>query len=337
MKTINKIPWKRIVTVYFSTLLSALLVFIPIDLIVYKSYIKLDASYFFENLLELTPIIIIFIIIIPIFNNAFFSKKIFIRIILEISCSIVITTFILYLIELAFFKNIQFSKYIYIRIKDKSFFTSAIESIFIILVIEATYQYHKRKDDAIEKERLKYLQLKSDINPHFLFNSLNMLSSMCYTNEPKETSKYISKLGDVYRYVLMNEEKTTVQLKDELKFIYQYVDILKAIYSDCLILDVQLNEEDEEKNILAMSIQLLVENVVKHNIISQGQPLIINIYVEKDYIIVKNNKNIKKEENRYYSTSIGLKNLNTRYNIITKKNIIIINKEKSFTVKIPLI
>jgi LytS/YehU family sensor histidine kinase len=195
--------------------------------------------------------------------------------------------------------------------------------------------HYQRKETDLEREKFKYNQLKNQLNPHFLFNSLNTLSAMVYTKTPDESVDYIEKLSDFYRYVLVNEGKNLISLNEEIEIINKYGDILKTRFQDGFVLNITLNEEDLNKKILFMSLQLLVENAVKHNIASKEKPLTVNIYSENNVIVVSNNKVIRTDN--VISTGIGLDNLNERYKIVDNKEIKIIDEKEKFSVKIPMI
>lgn len=226
--------------------------------------------------------------------------------------------------------------YEFSQIFDRKFFwTSMVEGISLILLIETLYSFDKRKESEREIEKNKYIQLKNQLNPHFLFNSLNILSAMIYTKKPSESVDFIEKLSDVYRYVLTNEGRRLISLREEIEFIIKYGDILRIRFVDGFVLKIALKEEDLNRKILFMSLQLLLENAVKHNIALKEEPLIIRIYSEKDFIVFSNNKIIRKDN--VNSTGIGLENLCERYKIIADKEIMIIDEAEKFKVKIPVI
>jgi len=221
-------------------------------------------------------------------------------------------------------------------------YTNSIQNYVSLIFAEFIYFTIKKQSEEVylervvaENEKYKYNQLKSQINPHFLFNSLNILSAMVYTRDPKESANYIGKLSDVYRYVLMNDEKAKITLREEIEFINKYGDILKTRFAEGFRLNIDLSGDCMERHILPMSIQLLVENAVKHNITSENNPLVINIYIEDDYIVVENNINAR--SSRIISTGIGLKNLSQRYKIASRKDISIVKNDMIYKVKVPLI
>jgi len=329
--------WERIIITYLLALFVSLLLFLPIDAItIGKIPTKYIARYFIGNFLCISILIIIDYNIVRYFNSIFLRNKIVLRFFLEIICAIIISHIIIYILQNIIVMKFDPITYLdEILNKDGSFYTITIEGIFIMVFIETIYMHYQRKETDVEREKFKYNLLRNQLNPHFLFNSLNTLSAMVYTKTPEESVDYIEKLSDFYRYVLTNEGKNLISLEEEIEFIYKYGDILKIRFDDGFVLKIDLKEEDFDRRVLFMSLQLLVENAVKHNIASKEKPLIINIYSENSFIVVSNNKIIRPDN--VISTGIGLDNLNERYKIISKKEITIIEDNEKFTVKIPMI
>ena len=175
--------------------------------------------------------------------------------------------------------------------------------------------------------------LKNQVNPHFLFNSLNTLSSLVNT-QTEIASHFISKLSLIYRYILENSPKVKVPLKDELAFIEDYFYLHEIRSEGKILLSIDIKESNFNYEILPVSLQLLIENAIKHNMATQGKPLIISIYIEEKNVVVKNN--IQKMATQVVSTNIGLKNLNERVRLVTGKEIIVTELEGNFLVKVPL-
>lgn len=331
--------WRKIIITYLLTLVVSLLLFFPIDaMTIYGGGIptKYIARYFIANFLCISILIIIDINIVGYFNSIFLRNKVVLRFFLEILCAIIISHIVIYIFQNVIVMRVDLITYLYRTLnKDGSFYTITIEGIFIMVFIETIYMHYQRKESEIENEKFKYNLLRNQLNPHFLFNSLNILSAMVYTKTPDESVDYIEKLSDFYRYVLTNEGKNLISLKEEIEFINKYGDILKIRFADGFMLKIDLKEEDFNRRVLFMSLQLLVENAVKHNIASKEKPLIINIYSENEFVVVSNNKFIRTDN--VISTGIGLDNLNERYKIIANKEIKIIDNNEKFTVKIPMI
>ncbi|MEZ5084405.1 MAG: histidine kinase [Bacteroidales bacterium] len=176
--------------------------------------------------------------------------------------------------------------------------------------------------------------LKSQVNPHFLFNSLNVLSSLIFVDQHK-AAKFVRQLSKVYRYVLEYKDKDTISLKDELPFIESYIFLLKTRFDKNLTIDLKIANEYYQKKIAPMVIQLLVENAIKHNIISIQKPLSIEIYVEGDYLVISNNLQLK--SSREISSKTGLENIRKRYEYLTNRKVIVEDNSGYFIVKIPLL
>lgn len=175
--------------------------------------------------------------------------------------------------------------------------------------------------------------LKSQVNPHFLFNSLNTLSSLVNT-EVRKAEQFIGKLSLIYRYVLENSTKPNVPLSEEIEFIKDYYHLHQIRNEGKIRLEINIKSEEYSFKILPISLQLLIENAIKHNMATAEKPLRIHIYIEEWYIAVQNN--IQKMATQIDSTKIGLKNLNERIRMVMGKEIIISETENKFIVKVPL-
>lgn len=176
--------------------------------------------------------------------------------------------------------------------------------------------------------------LKSQVNPHFLFNSLNTLASLVNTDAEK-ASQFISKLSLMYRYILENSPKVKVPLKDELAFIEDYFYLHETRSKGKILLSIDIKESNYEYEILPVSLQVLIENAIKHNMATLEKPLRIVVYMEEQQIVVKNN--LQKMATQVVSTKIGLLNLNERVRLITGKEITIEETNSDYLVKIPLL
>ncbi|MBL4663948.1 MAG: histidine kinase [Flavobacteriaceae bacterium] len=181
--------------------------------------------------------------------------------------------------------------------------------IALLLIIFIVKLQLKSKNDAIEKEQLKQEKTKSElvaiknqVNPHFLFNSLNTLNSVI-RNNPENATDFVDKLSFMYRYILQSSEKGLVTLAEELEFLNSYVYLINIRYGNRFELKNDLNLDTNTVVIPVLSLQLLVENTVKHNEISESNPLIVNIYNDRNYISVENE--IKPRTNLEESTEMG--------------------------------
>lgn len=197
------------------------------------------------------------------------------------------------------------------------------------------------KQLAIDSERMKkeaitakYESLKNQVNPHFLFNSFNVLTNLVYEDQDV-AAKFIKKLSEVYRYVLEARNKELVSLDEELKFVEAYIFLQKIRHSDSLKYEKNLKNINGAK-VAPMALQMLVENSIKHNIVAENQPLTIHLYTEGDYIYVRNplqKKNIIKEA----GSGIGLSNIRSRYEFLSQTPVIIQEENNEFIVGLPLI
>jgi LytS/YehU family sensor histidine kinase len=203
--------------------------------------------------------------------------------------------------------------------------------IFIVLL----WQSSLKREQQLREEKLIFQNetLKNQVNPHFLFNSLNTLSALVAT-QPEVAEEFIHRLSSIYRYILENSSKDRVPLGVELSFINDYYYLHKIRDDGKILLDIKVNESDDYE-ILPVSLQILVENAIKHNKATRESPLRISIYIENKYVIVKNN--LQKMALQLNSTQIGLKNLDQRVSLVTKKALIIEETTTEFIVKIPLL
>lgn len=191
-----------------------------------------------------------------------------------------------------------------------------------------------RQEIVAKTETAKFESLKNQIDPHFLFNSLNVLTSLIGEN-PYQAEKFTTKLSKVYRYVLEQRNKDLIPLTEELQFAKAYMELLSMRFEDALHFEVPTTVNDTELKVVPLSLQLLLENAVKHNVVSSLKPLKIKIYVEDGYLIVENNINPKEAIGK--GTKVGLSNIADRYGLMTEKRVTIENDNKTFKVSLPLL
>ena len=220
----------------------------------------------------------------------------------------------------------------------------------ILAIYEALYLFRKWKAVTVESEQLKreHLQtqldsLKNQVNPHFLFNSLNSLSSLIEENETK-AQLFVNELARVYRYLLQSNERELTDLKSELSFINAYFFLLKTRFGDGICLDIRVSETAQRALIPPLTLQLLIENAVKHNVISTARPLCISIYSPEspnhidegvDQLVVSNNlqsKTVAVALNR-----LGLANIDAKYRLLAGKKPIVQQTDTTFSVILPLL
>lgn len=193
-----------------------------------------------------------------------------------------------------------------------------------------------REKELIQKELIaaKFEGLKNQVNPHFLFNSFSVLTSLV-EKDSKKAVKFISKLSDMYRYILENDENDLVTIEKEINFLEDYHFLLKMRHQDGILIENKIDLVDKTTLVPPMSLQILVENAVKHNAFSPTEPLHIHLYNEGDqFIVVENQKKPKQELVK--STGIGLKNLSKRLLLSIKRGLEITENSKEFRVKLPI-
>ena len=191
------------------------------------------------------------------------------------------------------------------------------------------------KQEIVAKtETAKFESLKNQLDPHFLFNSLNVLTSLIGEN-PQQAERFTTKLSKVYRYVLEQRSKDLVPIEEELKFAKTYMELLGMRFEEAVQFNIPDTISNNELKIVPLSLQLLLENAVKHNVVSTSKPLTIHIYEEGNYLIIANNVNPKEAIGK--STKVGLQNIVDRYGLITDKGVKIENYNKIFRVSLPLL
>ncbi len=209
-------------------------------------------------------------------------------------------------------------------------------------VYEAVYFFENwqgtiRINEALKTQqiRMQFEVLQNQMSPHFLFNSLNTLTALIAENH-EVAIEFTQKLSDVYRYILQNKDKELVPLDEELAFVKDYMFLLQMRYPDNLHANISIASQYRRLYIAPLTIQMLVENAIKHNVISRAHPLNIDIYVENGQsVVVKNNLMLKNSVKK--STKTGLANIRKRYEYLGKREIDVITTTRNFMVAIPLI
>ncbi|MFN0729191.1 2TM domain-containing protein [Polaribacter gochangensis] len=200
---------------------------------------------------------------------------------------------------------------------------------------KASQTQKSNKQEIVAKtETAKFESLKNQIDPHFLFNSLNVLTSLIGEN-PKQAERFTTKLSKVYRYVLEQRNKELIPLSEELQFARTYMELLQMRFEDAIQFDIPSEISNEELKIVPLSLQLLLENAVKHNVVSSSKPLQLRIFEENGALIIENNVNHKEAIGK--STKIGLRNITDRYFLLTKRSVEITNDNIVFRVSLPLL
>ncbi|MHA4739748.1 sensor histidine kinase [Dyadobacter sp. MSC1_007] len=214
-------------------------------------------------------------------------------------------------------------------------------NLIFYMLLHLLYQTHRNQQVILELERTKadnlgaqYELLKQQVNPHFLFNSLSTLKSMVEL-EDRNSVDFILKLSDFYRFTLENRKLDLIPLSEEIEILDAYMYLLKARFEEGIELEYRIEDPVYQTWIPPFTLQLLVENCIKHNVVSLDYPLHITIYTLGDWLVVENPLQLKK--NPGHSTEMGLDNINRRYLHLMEKKIQIETDQESFRVKLPLI
>ena len=216
--------------------------------------------------------------------------------------------------------------------------------IGLAVVFANMFQYAMTHNDKLEKqlEDLKkdmvasqYSSLKNQISPHFLFNSLNTLTSLMYEDRDL-ASDFVTRLASSYRYILDNREHDLVSLKKELEFLDSFIFMMNVRHKEAINIDLDIKANPSKFFIPTLSLQMLVENAIKHNVYSKEKPLNIKISsIQNDALAVRNN--FQPRESKEESTQVGIKNIRKRYAFYTNKQVLVRDEADFFEVIIPLL
>lgn len=213
--------------------------------------------------------------------------------------------------------------------------------MLMFFLYEGIYYFNKSRLIEIEKNKLEKATavqrletLKNQVNPHFLFNSLNTLVTMI-PDEPKLAIEFVQQLSKSYRGILEVRDEKLITIEKELKSLESYIYLLKTRFQGKIHIYNDLRKDILQHFILPLSLQILIENAVKHNVTSTSQPLKIQIFEENNFIVVKNN--LQKKDQLYNSTKLGLANIKSRYKLLANREIEVEESTKFFIVKLPII
>jgi two-component system, LytTR family, sensor kinase len=213
-------------------------------------------------------------------------------------------------------------------------------NLIVYMFLHLLFQNYQTQQIAVELERTQavnlgaqYELLKQQVNPHFLFNSLNTLKSMVDIQDP-QSSDFILKLSDFYRFTLESRKMDLISLREELQILDSYVYLLKARFEDGFVMLNEIDLKQYDSAIPPFTLQLLIENCIKHNVVSLDKPLKIKLYTEGDFLVIENHIQLKRGA---LSTGVGLDNINQRFMHLIHKEIEIDKTETTFKVKIPMI
>lgn len=230
-----------------------------------------------------------------------------------------------------FFENEKFSNYI----------VAIVITFFVTLAFHAFYFYKAYQESRLKEQKIiagtanaKFESLKNQIDPHFLFNSLNVLSSLIEEN-PDNAQQFTTSLSKIYRYVLEQKDKELVTVAEELAFAKTYMNLLKMRFENSITYELPENFENSEAKVVPLSLQLLLENTIKHNVVSENKPLNIKIYIKNNFLVVENN--LQKKEVLQDRKGVGLQNIVSRYAILSERKVLIDENKETFAVYLPIL
>ena len=225
--------------------------------------------------------------------------------------------------------------------KFKYYVISLMITIVISMIFHLIYFYKKSQESKVNEQKIiagnasaQFESLKNQIDPHFLFNSLNVLSSLIEEN-PENAQKFTTSLSKIYRYVLEQKDKELVPLEEELAFAKTYMNLLKMRFENSITFDLPEINDNLEARVVPLSLQLLLENCIKHNIVSEKKPLHIRIFIESNTLCVENN--LQKKEVLQDRKGVGLQNIVDRYAILSDRKVSVFENNETYLIKLPIL
>ncbi|WP_047415747.1 2TM domain-containing protein [Cellulophaga sp. Hel_I_12] len=230
----------------------------------------------------------------------------------------------------------------FINSENPTFYAvSLLITMVVSVFFHAIYFYRASQQKKVTEQKIiagtasaKFDALKNQLDPHFLFNSLNVLTSLI-EEDPKQAQKFTTSLSKVYRYVLEQKNKDLVSVDEELQFAKTYVRLLQMRFEDSIVFEIPEQTTNLEARIVPLSLQLLLENAVKHNVVSPHKPLHIKVFEKNGRLVISNNLQEKSVVKK--STGVGLKNIQERYGILSDKKVNIIKSASEFRVELPIL
>ena len=272
-------------------------------------------------------------------KDRFSTKRILIGFLSSFIVSLVVI-FLLRILEDVIIEGRTFAEFI-ANENAANYVVAIILMFFITLSFYSFYFYKSYQENKFRQQKIiagtanaRFESLKNQIDPHFLFNSLNVLSSLIEEN-PDNAQRFTTSLSKIYRYVLEQKDKELVLVEEELSFAKTYMNLLTMRFENSLFYELPETPINPEAKVVPLSLQLLLENTVKHNVVSEKRPLHIRIFIEGDYLVIEND--YQKKKVMQDRQGVGLQNIVSRYAIITNRKVLINQTEKTFTVKIPIL
>lgn len=283
---------------------------------------------------------LVFVFLDKVFVTERFSLR---RIVVGFVSSFLVTLFIIFVlrvfIEIVIEGN-SFENY-WQNERAANYVFSTVMTFIVLLSFYAFYIYKAYNENKVKEQKIiagtasaQFESLKNQIDPHFLFNSLNVLSSLIEEN-PENAQRFTTSLSKIYRYVLEQKDKELVSVTEELDFAKTYMNLLKMRFENSITYEIPTEFENQDAKVVPLSLQLLLENTIKHNVVSETKPLHIKIYIDNNYLIVENN--LQKKEVLQDRKGVGLQNIVNRYALLSERKVIVQEDESFFRVKIPIL
>ena len=265
------------------------------------------------------------------------------RFVIGVSSSLLVSLVIIFILRV--FEDVVVQGYTMARfIKEEkiaNYFLAFIITLVVDIGFHVFYVYKRYQENQVKKQKIiagtasaQFETLKNQIDPHFLFNSLNVLSSLIEEN-PENAQRFTTSLSKIYRYVLEQRDKEVVSVQEELSFAKTYMNLLKMRFENSLFYDAPTELINPEGKVVPLSLQLLLENTIKHNVVSPQRPLHIKIYEKDGYLVVENT--LQKKEVLQDRKGVGLQNIVNRYAILTNRKMEIEQTEEYFRVYLPVL
>lgn len=265
------------------------------------------------------------------------------RILIGIIGSITLTMIGIFIIRFVIFVVFENNSVSYFVQNEhiKFYVFSLLITMVVSLFFHAIYFYKKAQENKVKEQKViagtasaQFESLKNQIDPHFLFNSLNVLSSLIEEN-PDSAQKFTTSLSKIYRYVLEQKDKELVSVQEELNFAKTYMNLLKMRFENSITFELPENFNNDDAKVVPLSLQLLLENCIKHNVVSESKPLHIKIYIENNQLVIENN--LQKKEILSDRKGVGLQNIVNRYSILTDRKVWVLENENIFNVGLPIL
>lgn len=327
-----------------TALLMAVLASLPRKLFLYNLFDEGELSFEGKWLADLVfRLIFLFLfswLILQLNSNWFYARIMVSR---AVKWTALITTNIVFLLGIHWLLRILYPVVVGMELGNgeigNSFVRYCILHVILLFVARTLRLGKNQQESRIENERLKQQSLRSElqalknqIDPHFLFNALNSLSSLVRDNE--QARQFVKKLSFMYRYILQSNERDLVTIAEELKFLESYVYLIKSRYRNRFSINIHVDESLFDERIPPLALQLLVENAVKHNEISDDHPLTVKVYSKDGILFVENH--IRSRRTLMDGTGYGLSNLGKRYSLLKRQHIKVYRQSDIFIIELPI-